>query len=199
MHPDNLAGQSLQLTCCPASIRNVCKVQLAASGQGLVELHAQVVKSLNSCADRWGKSRCNESRILLMAECVLSTGDVARHFGLLARAWFNPKWQLWCSVEHVGPVPAVLAPPFVVRLVGEPTRICPAKQGLAVRTGDDFAELVARSSLGGRFSFFELRYQTRLTCFRCVSMAWMSWTSRRSRGEGQGTNHCQTCGPSPRR
>lgn len=158
MHPDNLAGQSLQLTCCPASIRNVCKVQLAASGQGLVELHAQVVKSLNSCADRWGKSRCNESRILLMAECVLSTGDVARHFGLLARAWFNPKWQLWCSVEHVGPVPAVLAPPFVVRLVGEPTRICPAKQGLAVRTGDDFAELVARSSLGGRFSFVEVRY-----------------------------------------
>lgn len=153
---DELSGGSLQVSCCSSSVRNVCRFRLMQSGAELLEMHEHVARTLSFCADKWGKARSNVVRAVLMIETQVPSGPIKHRFALLVRAWFSPKYQLWALC---GPTSDAASPPFVLRLMEEPCRVCPRLLGPMVRTGDELAELVARDALGGSFALNEVRYK----------------------------------------
>lgn len=154
--PCEFLGRGLQFGCCATSVHNVCKSALQRESQELSTLHNEVMGVLNSQADQWGKDRCNSVSVLVLAECSAPDGSTSRHIGLLARAWFKPKFQLWAVCDVDGDA---IDFPWLVRLLQEPCRLCPGASAPMVRTTAQFAEAIARSSLGGRWEIFELGYQ----------------------------------------
>lgn len=157
--PESMRGADLQTSCCGASVHNVCKASLRDESPRLLAAQAGIARSLNQLADKFGKARCNSVTILLQVKCRPPASPESSMFVLLARAWFKPKWQLWCHGEVVGC--SAGPPPFLVKLVSEPARLCPSVSVVQVRTTDELALSIApcaKSADGGTIAFAELEY-----------------------------------------
>lgn len=157
MQSGDMRGQGLQFACCGSSVNKVCKASIAAESEALATLHRDVTRALNNHADTWGKQRCNAVEVLLLAECQDAAGAITHHIALMARAWFNPKWQLWCLCEVEGEHSAAQVP-FVAKLANEFSKVCPEVSIPKVRTTEQFALVIARSALNGHWSLAELQY-----------------------------------------
>lgn len=151
-----MRGGALQVSCCAASVRNCCKAKLGAEDGRLVSLQADIAQSINRCADKWGKTKCNSVSVLLESKCAPSSGPPVHLYAVCARAWFNPKYQLWCYCQVVDGSSDAF--PFTLRLVSEGTRINPEAMTIKVRTTDELAADIARASLGGTFGLSEMEY-----------------------------------------
>ena len=154
---EELRGEHLQFSSCATCTANVCKRALQAEmGGEFVAFHNTIVQRMNHLADVYGKERCNAVDILVMAECRSNLGVLRRHFILMARAWFKPKFQLYCCCE--GPDDVELVLPFYVEITSEHSRLCPGKVIAKIRTTDEIALCIRHDSVGGSWEFFELEY-----------------------------------------
>jgi hypothetical protein len=160
LDPAHLRGQLLSLDCCETSARNVCKHRLAEESILLVEVQDYLHKAFTTWCDDWGKNVCNSVTKLVMMESLVG-GACVRHFALLARATFSPKFQMWCvckwADEHQSSTGFVHFP-FEVCIDESRSLVCPDVSICKVMTSDDFALLVARSSLETVWTAWDMEY-----------------------------------------
>lgn len=154
---DQMQGNNLQFACCATSTQKVCKRRLLDESRDLACLQGEVSRALNHRADCWGKDRCNAVTALLAVECTSATGSLSKHWALLARAWFKPKWQLWVLCKEEAPQGGGEFP-CLARIDREPSKLCPTVDIPKVRTTEQLAEVVARNALGGQWRLFEAHY-----------------------------------------
>lgn len=148
-------GRDLQISCCASSVSSVCKVALRREGIAMLTAHSGIVRSLNFCADKFGKERRNSVSVLLCVRCHSTTGTMTSIFALLVRAWYKPKWQLWCLGDALQ---EPSTPPFMVTLATTASRLSPELQIAKVCTTDELALSVARAADGGSYTIAELKY-----------------------------------------
>lgn len=87
---------------------------------------------------------------------------MARTFALLARAYCSPKFQLWCLCEELKASdgnPDSLQFPVEIRIHSAPVLVCPASLRCNIATSDELATTVARASLAGVWSAWEMEYK----------------------------------------
>jgi hypothetical protein len=98
LHPDDMKGHDLEFDSCFTSVRNVCGALLRLESEDLAAEQEHLHAAMNHWADKWGKEVSNSVTKLVMIEGRRGESHV-RHFALLVRAGYNPKYQLWAIAE----------------------------------------------------------------------------------------------------
>lgn len=160
---EDLRGSDLRFEGCRGQARNVCKRQLQNESLEIARMVEVAHRAMVVWADRWGKTLSNSVSKLVMIEAK-AHGRVARLFGLLARAYYSPKFSLWCLCDwgkdnSTSVCSDLLEYPFVVRICSAPCLVCPNVQRCHIISSDEFALLVARSVGAAEWTAWELQYR----------------------------------------
>ncbi len=146
--PADLRGQGIHVSGCGSNVRNVCRAFLGTLPADVSATQPLMHQSIEMWADKWGKNLCNAATQVVMLERTVGDGQFSRHFMLMARATFSPKYSLWvrcgwsdCNVSQSG---GPLEFPFELDIRGVPSRLCPAKIRVPIVTSDDLALVLSQ-------------------------------------------------------
>ncbi len=99
IHPDELRGSGLNFDSCFSSVHPVCEALVKLESPALAAEYLRLHSIFCRWCDKYGKEVANSVTKLIMLEG--RSGDLyVRHFALLVRAGFNPKYQQWAVALH---------------------------------------------------------------------------------------------------
>ncbi len=145
---------------CVSSANNICRCGLDDEVRTTFEL---LREGLNVLADQIGSKDANAAEVLVELRCQspLDAQRVLRHWCMLGKGSYKPKFQMWIPCDFPDRNALVvdspdLVPPYEVDLRGGGGRLCPLDVVLAAWTSDELAQYL--NSFSQAWSYLRCDY-----------------------------------------